>query len=267
VVTLLGVCLASSAAAGPHALDADLVATHTDEEQGSDMPVVVGDALPPWPQGEPTPEALAEPTEIRDAVGEALQGYKTGVRRCYESRLVSSPDLAGTWLLGFVIETDGRTSGVSIEAFDTADLPLESCISKTASSWSFPPLARAQAVEQPYTFALLVGDPPAEVGAGELGLAPLSSVDEALPIVEIAFTGTPAVQGCFQAHQEETGLLPDATARLTIWPDGSISDVSLREASLQGTALESCLAGALAAQRLPPFEGAPTALDYPFRSY
>ncbi len=96
--------------------------------------------------------ALSDPDEIRKSVGTALETYSKQMTTCYERRLKTAPDLAGTWMVSFAIGTDGRTSGVSVVPQSTRDAQLESCMGQAIAKWTFQPMASKQNFSKPYTF-------------------------------------------------------------------------------------------------------------------
>jgi len=199
-------------------------------------------------------EALSEPAEIREAVGAVLRSKAGGVTSCYELRLHDAPELAGTWTLSFSVLPSGRTTDVSIERHGPWDHALEDCIIARASSWTFPPMATTQRFEKPYTF-------------GQEGPPAASDEDRARAeaTVDFQITSTPALRACFEDERERLGDHRDVTTRLTIEPDGSISAVSLTDPERQGGPFEACLSDAMMQIQVPPFEGEPFTIDYPFR--
>ncbi len=96
--------------------------------------------------------ALSDPEEIRKSVGTALKAYSKQMNTCYERRLKNTPDLAGTWDVGFTITQNGHTSGIGVVPQTTRDAMLESCMSQAIASWTFQPMVQPQKFAKAYTF-------------------------------------------------------------------------------------------------------------------
>ncbi len=65
------------------------------------------------------------------------------IRRCYEQGLKTSPTLAGTVRLRFVIRSDGSVSNLATSG-DLGDTTVESCIGQTISTLRFPKPEKAE---------------------------------------------------------------------------------------------------------------------------
>jgi len=88
----------------------------------------------------------ADPAIIRRHIRSKLPQ----IRYCYESRLISRPELAGTVTTSFVISPTGVVQGA--QATGSGDATLDSCVRDVVASIHFPRFDHLVNVKYPFTF-------------------------------------------------------------------------------------------------------------------
>jgi len=105
----------------------------------------------------PSREDIAEivlqtPAQINSAVRRNLRRYKGQLEQCYNIQLNVDETLKGRWQVGFTVETDGNTSGVSVKAMNVKHADLEACMQRQVESWTFPKISQAYPYVKEYSF-------------------------------------------------------------------------------------------------------------------
>jgi predicted Zn finger-like uncharacterized protein len=72
------------------------------------------------------------------------------------------------------------------------------------------------------------------------------------------------VKSCFIEEKKRSGMLPRITVQFTSQPSGALTHVSAADPSMRGSALDTCLAGAIGAISLQPHAGDARRITYPF---
>ena len=72
-------------------------------------------------------------------IREVIQANREQVRNCYETRLVSSPNLHGKVAIRFVIGADGQVVESKVHESTVRDPELEGCVAARVSAFRFPP--------------------------------------------------------------------------------------------------------------------------------
>lgn len=80
---------------------------------------------------------LTDKAMIEDMAKKALSTYGGQLKQCYEQRLKEDSSIRGAWTIIFMIETNGSTSGVQVQANNKADAPLEACMKRNIENWTF----------------------------------------------------------------------------------------------------------------------------------
>jgi len=88
----------------------------------------------------------ADPAIIRRHIRSKL----AQIRHCYESRLISQPELSGTVVTSFIISPTGVVQGA--QASGSGDAPLDSCVRDVVASIQFPRFDHLVNVKYPFTF-------------------------------------------------------------------------------------------------------------------
>lgn len=74
------------------------------------------------------------------------------LRSCYESSLRANPDLAGSWVLTFTVETDGSVRQAGAKGLNQSEDLFEECLSKRIRGWHFQRIVKPQPVKKTVDF-------------------------------------------------------------------------------------------------------------------
>ena len=93
-------------------------------------------------RGEPAVSPEGRPALIDKLVRQASKE----IRRCYDEGLARRPELEGSALLRFDIESDGRLAPVELQSSTLGDARVESCLTAVVQKWRFPPGERGTVI-------------------------------------------------------------------------------------------------------------------------
>lgn len=111
-----------------------------------------GVALNPLGSVSASSKILTSESEINAMVASTLGTYTSRLQRCYNSRLKDREDLSGTWNIAFTITRQGKASRVSVSPRGASDAPLEACLQKTVTAFTFQKIAQEKPVSFPASF-------------------------------------------------------------------------------------------------------------------
>ncbi|MFK7929494.1 MAG: AgmX/PglI C-terminal domain-containing protein [Myxococcota bacterium] len=95
---------------------------------------------------------LSDPQKIAYMVQKVLRRQLPRLRPCYESSLRASPDLRGSWIVTFTVETDGSVGKAKATGSGVSDANLESCLVRRVNSWRFSRIVKPQPVKKTVEF-------------------------------------------------------------------------------------------------------------------
>ncbi len=90
-----------------------------------------------------------------EVIAAVIQRYLAQIRQCYESRLVSNPDLKGKVLVYFKITGAGTVDSSQILQSSLQDHATETCILSKVNQWVFPKPKGGGSVGVKYPFILM----------------------------------------------------------------------------------------------------------------
>lgn len=89
----------------------------------------------------------------RDAVAAVINSHLAEVSRCYESALLSHPDLSGKLKFEWVITPSGTVGAVKLKEGSMPGTSVASCVSSSIKQWKFPqPRGGSVTVSYPFFF-------------------------------------------------------------------------------------------------------------------
>lgn len=80
---------------------------------------------------------LTDKAQIEAMAKNALSSYGGQLKQCYEQRLKEDSSIRGAWTIIFMIEPNGSTSGVGVQANNKSDEALEACMKRNIDNWTF----------------------------------------------------------------------------------------------------------------------------------
>lgn len=89
--------------------------------------------IPPAPGAADLPERLGQ----SDIMGVVLE-HKAAIKSCVDEQKAKQPDLSGTLVVRWTIQTTGRTSGVSVQSDEFRSTPMAGCIVGLVKKMQFP---------------------------------------------------------------------------------------------------------------------------------
>jgi hypothetical protein len=98
----------------------------------------------------------------REGIRAVVRAHRAELRACYENQLVGDPALAGTLVLGIVVQPDGAVRSVglfedALESTTEADEAVEACVLERVRGWRFPE-TRGGLVGIRYPFVFTAGE-------------------------------------------------------------------------------------------------------------
>ena len=88
----------------------------------------------------------------RKAVLKVLQGARSRIRFCYETRLRGRPDLSGRIQVGFTVARNGKVASAKVLSSQVGDQVLEGCLLRVVKGLRFPRPKRGGSVEIRYSW-------------------------------------------------------------------------------------------------------------------
>ena len=74
----------------------------------------------------------------KDEIKKVVFEHRENVMKCYESRLATTPQLAGKLIVQFIIGPTGDVSSVTTTEDTLKSGPVETCIHAHVRTWRFP---------------------------------------------------------------------------------------------------------------------------------
>ena len=100
----------------------------------------------------PAPTTSADGPIQTDAIRRVMRMKLGAVKRCYDQGLARRPELAGSVLLRFAIQTNGAVSDCQVIRSTLGDEPVERCIAAVVRGLEFPKAPRPTVVTYPFVF-------------------------------------------------------------------------------------------------------------------
>ena len=88
---------------------------------------------PPVGGGASVPETLGQ-----GDVMQVVVNNKSAIVKCVSEQKAKDPDLTGTMIVRWTIQTSGKTSGVAVQTDEFKSTYLASCITGLVKQWQFP---------------------------------------------------------------------------------------------------------------------------------
>lgn len=95
---------------------------------------------------------LSDPQKIAYMVQRVLRKQLPRLKGCYEGSLRANPQLRGSWVVTFTIETDGSVGKARAVGRDMADPALEECLTRRVDAWRFNRIVKPQPVKKTVEF-------------------------------------------------------------------------------------------------------------------
>jgi hypothetical protein len=95
---------------------------------------------------------LSNPTLIGRMVQRVLRRQLPRLRTCYDRVLRARPDLEGSWVLTFTIETDGSVRKATAIPEGASDATFEQCLESRMTAWQFERITKPQPVKKTVPF-------------------------------------------------------------------------------------------------------------------
>ena len=94
----------------------------------------------------------------KDQIREVMRAHQGEIRYCYERELVKNPSLAGTVVVKLVIGASGTVASATVASSTLASPPVEDCIARAVTSFTFPPPRGGGIVIVSYPYRLQTSD-------------------------------------------------------------------------------------------------------------
>lgn len=85
-------------------------------------------------------ETLTDDSVIIEMVRGVLDAETPRLQTCYQRSLRTREDLGGSWVLEFVLNTEGQATNITVTGQEMADEEMERCIAQKVQDWFFQPI-------------------------------------------------------------------------------------------------------------------------------
>lgn len=215
------------------------------------------------------PRVVVDPPEV----GNPVKAFKSLMDRVVhnhrdevDSCRKAYPGRAGTAMLAFTVEPDGRLAAV--RAVDNGDLPgeLVGCLMARVENWRVP--APRAGIRMHIRYPLVLR-PPGPLHSKVRALATRPSIEGALSpeqIRNVIRAHLKKIQTCYQAELRPCPALHSKiVVRFEIAAKGHVARAAITENTSASRKLEACILHVVRRWRFPePRDGAPVKVTYPF---
>lgn len=231
-----------------------VVVTHPFRFKPSDLTVEAVAHSPSAP-GEPGPGGSLDKGVIRQVIGDHL----AEVRDCYERELASTPSLAGTVAVKFVILPNGAVAASHVSRSTVGNAQLEQCVATQVRTWKFPRPEGGGVLVASYPFAFRPTDGGIESDPSQTG-----SLDRGV-IRQVIRDHVGDLRGCYERELATSPTLAGTVAvKFNVSSNGRVGSSEVARSTVDNRALEQCVAMRVRGWTFPRPNGGPVSFTYPF---
>ncbi|MBN2493508.1 MAG: TonB family protein [Deltaproteobacteria bacterium] len=220
----------------------------------------------PVPRIEVEPAEVGNPSkELRTIMRRVIRTHRAEIDACTDAH----PGSAGTLVLAFRLEPDGRLAGLRAPSHQGLPDGLAQCVLEAMRAWRLPRPRSGSSVQLRYPLELpLPGarDRPAPRWTAKPGGSFVRGALSREQLLSVIKAHLKEIQHCWESDLRCCPpLMVKVVVRFQIGPDGAVVEAGIEQDSSASEQLETCILEAVRSWRFPkPRDGAPVSVSYPF---